>query len=283
MVFYQEEAVVLKNFPLNPSHSQLVLSAPQLSQEAKPGQFIQVRCSDNLLPLLRRPFGLAGINPKKKELEVIYRVVGPGTGWLKARVAGQKLSLLGPLGKGFNPPLPAEETTRVMVVTGGTGLAPVLPLLKQLYLRDTEIYSFVGFRNKNESFRLAEVLAWSGHVWLATDDGSRPALPGGRTAVKVRRLKSLIGDVFQDNLKSLLKSIQTTGRRKIKVYSCGPWAMIKKVAQLCQHYNLAGEMSLETIMGCGFGVCLGCVWPTKSGYMKVCTDGPVFPVEQLLV
>lgn len=280
MVFYQDQAVVLKNTPLNPSHYRLTLSAPRISQSAQPGQFIQIRCSDNLLPLLRRPFGLAAIRPGRGELEVIYRVVGPGTQWLTRQGSDRSLSLIGPLGHGFDL---TGEMSEVLLVAGGTGLAPLLPLLRRLARQKVFVYAFLGFKSKDEVLHLDDLLEMAGRVYLTLDDGSRiappPKLKPGHLIVK----KGLIGDLFSDSLRDILKSIQTTGQRKIRVFTCGPWPLMKKVAQVCQHYNLPGQASLETMMGCGFGLCLGCAWPTKSGYKKICLDGPVLAIDQLLV
>lgn len=287
MVFYQEAAVVQKNQPLNETHHWLTLLSPQLSAAAQPGQFLEIKCSDDLQPLLRRPFGLSAIRPISQEVDIIYRRIGPGTNWLAGQNPGSKLSVIGPLGRGFSFAGPDngqnKEIKTVLIVAGGTGLAPLVPLVKKLAARQVSLYSFLGFKSRAEVFGLPEMIDLSDRLWLSTDDGSRIKTGLKYPKEKFSQSPGLISDIFRDNLRDILQDNQTKGTRKIKVFSCGPWPMMKKIAETCQRFNLPGEVSLETMMGCGFGLCLGCAWPTRSGYQKVCTDGPVFPMEQVLV
>ncbi|MBZ0220749.1 MAG: dihydroorotate dehydrogenase electron transfer subunit [Candidatus Methylomirabilis sp.] len=240
--------------------------------EVKPGQFVMLRVSDGLDPLLRRPFGIyrmlgrtigrtigTGSSPsKRKGIEILYRVVGKGTAILSERRPGETLGVLGPLGNGF--PDPAEGSNMVLVA-GGMGIAPLYLLAKRLG-GGTLLF---GARSKAETALLKDFRGLGLKIKTATEDGSAG-------------VKGLVTGLLEDELTP--ESI---------VYACGPVGMLKAAAAISGKAGARCLVSLERSMACGIGVCLGCAVRAKAHkeekenrfYKMVCSDGPVFPSEEI--
>lgn len=212
----------------------LVMHAPEISASVRAGQFVNLGWSSG--PLLRRPFSVYGA--QGEQIEVVLKAVGVGTRQLLAMEPGARLSVLGPLGRGFDFPDGAESA---VLISGGLGVAPM-----PLAARDA---AAAGLRvTWVHGARAAEELCaeWTGDevVW-ATDDGSRGF---NGNAVAAAPLAGL-------------------------VLACGPNRMLAAVAERWP----AAQVAVETYMGCGTGVCLGCAVPLASGgYDRACKEGPVY-------
>ena len=254
--------MVHKNFPitavsiLNPSISKIRFLAPEIASTALPGQFVNIKIDETTTPLLRRPFSVHFI--EENEVEIVFGIMGMGTKKLNIKKVGDYLDVIGPLGKpfGYNG---TEEIS--VLVGGGLGAAP-LPLLSNcLEKKGTEVITFLGARTKE--LLLHQNLK---NINYATDDGT-------------------LG--YQGNVVDLLKS--STAKllsNKIKVYGCGPTGMLKALGDMADKFNIPCEVSLETAMACGVGICQGCVVEMKSGdkkYSLACKDGPVFPIAQIKI
>lgn len=239
----------------------LVLAAPEISRAVCPGQFVMIRCTDEraLDPLLSRPFNIFRFHPVEGRIEIIFRVVGRGTTWLAGRRPGESLTLLGPLGKGFST---LETYERVLLFAGGTGMPALFSLVEQekRKRRDNREYTlFYGARTKDELVFLDLWRTAGVTVHTATDDGSA----GFHGTVTGAAAEFLSG-------------------KKIDFYcACGPRPMLQAVQELMAGYGVPGELCLEEMMACGIGACLGCVCETVHGFRRVCTDGPVFPAEEV--
>ncbi|HUI45001.1 MAG TPA: dihydroorotate dehydrogenase electron transfer subunit [Nitrospirota bacterium] len=248
------KATILVNKSVGRGYFRLVLRAPEISAAALPGQFVMLRVSETMDPLLARPFGISSL-PSRSSLELIYRVIGRGTSLLTQRKAGDSLNLLGPIGNGF--PLPGKDATPVLIA-GGSGFPPLHFLSAKAGFR---AHLFIGARNKDclppagivKSFRDTAV-----RVHLATEDGS-----AGKRGMTT----------------DLLNAFLTTRERKtpLVLYACGPHAMLGAVSRIAAIHSLPCFVSLEERMACGVGACMGCSVAMKSGgYKRVCKDGPVF-------
>jgi len=231
-----------------------VLKAPEAAAAAVPGQFVMLRVTENMDPLLARPFGICSL-PSKTSVEILYRVVGRGTTLLTRMRAGQTLSLLGPLGKGF--PMPEKAVTPVLVA-GGSGFPPLLFLAQRMRSR---AHFFVGARNKEclpPVCILKNLKDHTANVHVATEDGS-----AGQ--------KGLSTDILDNFL---------TNREKkglVTVYACGPHAMLAAVSRIAAQHAIPCYVSTEERMACGLGACMGCSIPMKAGgYKRACKEGPVF-------
>jgi dihydroorotate dehydrogenase electron transfer subunit len=228
-----------------------------LSKEAIPGQFIHVRISNGLEPLLRRPFGIHGVSGDR--VDIIYEVVGKGTEMLSRKKAGEPLDVLGPLGNGFKLN-PKKDAAMQILVAGGMGVAPLAFLAKRLAKSKTLV--LIGAKTKNHIICEKEFKVLGAQVKIATDDGSRG-------------FKGYISELLR-------KVLLNTGCRPSTIYACGPKPMLKEIKNICLARNIPGQASFEENIACGLGACLGCAISTKSGFKRVCCDGPVFDVKEVL-
>lgn len=225
-----------------------------ISSNAKPGQFVNIKCDYSLEHLLRRPISICRINEEKKTFEIAFQVKGAGTQKLSSFECGGQIDFIGPLGNSFDI---SDMYTNIAVVGGGIGIFPLLFLLQKS--KATNKISFLGFRN---SSGIAMLNAYKnyGDVHIATQDGSF-----GK--------KGLVTDVFREYVANNKFDI---------VYTCGPYNMMKEVSAICKNYNIPCQVSMEQRMGCGIGACLVCACKTVSQdsdgwqYSHVCKDGPVF-------
>ncbi len=253
-----EQATLLANEMIAPEIHRMELHAPGISGVAQPGQFVMLGLS-GLDPLLRRPFSIHQCTDNS--ITLLYKVVGKGTTAMAQMGAPQQVSLLGPLGNGFQPAL---EATHHCLVGGGLGIAPMLFLANHIRKSQPNagVTILLGGRNKQELLAQEE-FAPLGNLQVATDDGSA----------------GLHGFVSE-----LLENID---RKDMHVYTCGPLPMMKVVAEICRKKSWLCQVSLESHMACGMGACLGCavekaeLRPNEKKYVHVCKDGPVFNASLL--
>ena len=245
---YQENSIIDKIDRLAETFYRLTLHAPLIATAARPGQFVMVACGPFLDPLLRRPFSIHRCNGSDS-LQLLIRVVGRGTELLARCRPGQSLSLIGPLGQGFN--LPAANAS-VCLVGGGIGIAPLLFWAERL-ATPQRCSVLLGSRTGEELTLLAAEFSQLGcRVETATDDGSLGH-------------HGLVTDLLANHLSTV-----------DNVYACGPMPMMSATARACQEGRVACEVSLEAHMACGLGACLGCTVHGEGGhYLHVCKNGPV--------
>lgn len=221
--------------------------------EFKPGQFVQLKVDNSPETFLRRPISIHDVNMAENRFKMLIQVVGKGTETLYKLKAGSRLNVIAPLGNGFS--LPSKDE-RIILVGGGTGIAPLLFLGHYLKNNGSKPEFLLGFRNRKRII-LIEKYSEAGPVHITTEDGS-----AGEKGFVTNH------PVLED------KNID-------RVYCCGPDAMMKAVARYCIDNNINCEVSLENLMACGFGACLCCVVDSVRGNMCVCTEGPVFNVREL--
>ncbi len=226
----------------------------------RPGQFVMVRVSGALDPLLRRPFGIYDVLGGRKGIEILYKVVGRGTGMLSELDPGDRVDVLGPLGNGF--PMVRDPENLVMVA-GGIGVAPFFWLAKAIAGKGRRPVLLYGARTKEEVRLVRPFRAAGVRVRVTTEDGS----VGSR---------GLVTDLLDREL--------VEGRT---VYACGPLGMLMAVSEAARRRGVKCLVSLERAMACGIGVCLGCAVKTRphpqeqKHYSMVCSDGPVFASEEI--
>jgi len=223
----------------------------------KPGQFFMVSVDKTLTPLLKRPFSLHRV--VKRSFQILYRVVGKATAILRDKEVGEVIEVLGPLGNGF-PEL--KQEIKPFLVAGGLGIAPMFSLAENI--ADKNPLFFIGARNKKEILCVNELKALGIKPIIATDDGSM----GERGTVV---------DIFNDFLTHHRSLV--TGHC---IYACGPKPMLKKLSSLTKKLRINSYGAFEENMACGVGACLGCVINTKDGFKRVCKEGPVFPLDEIV-
>lgn len=258
MPAYQQMADIVRTEKLTGDIYRFTLKAPDIAAASRPGQFVMVRGTTGLDPLLRRPFSVHQV-AEGGLLQILFKVIGKGTHALAELQAGQHLDVLGPLGRGFAP----ETNSHHYLVGGGIGTAPLLFLAKQLLKKyePSAIQVLLGARTRDEIATLAEDFAQMGvGVQAATEDGSL-----GKQGL----VTGLIAPGQQEN--------------PVMVYTCGPYPMLRAVVGICRDRSWGCQVSLETIMACGLGACLGCavLRADMKGYVHVCKDGPVFDAGEV--
>jgi len=260
--FRRFETLVLSNHPVADHIYQLILEMDS-ELDALPGQFVSVLTSRVNDPLLRRPLGTAGWN--HHQLELIYKIKGSGTQNLQQCRPGNRLDLLFPLGNPFPPPSP--DWQNLVMVVGGVGLPPLLYYLRHYQsCLPARTSLLIGSRDSASMLDLPEL-------------DKMPISLIKITQEKSSYHQGLVTDYVADLMDGTIPNTV--------VLTCGPELMMKKLqSMIMEHPEVSGFASLEDYMGCGFGVCNGCVHPIReeSGivYRKVCTDGPVFDLKRVI-
>jgi len=267
----QFKSQVLNNMEVSPGYFRMRMTAPPAVLHAGAGQFVMVKVNEAIDPLLRRPFGIYDMGSfatpytdcgTQTYLEILYKVVGKGTAMLADMHQGDHLDILAPLGKGFDLGPDGEEK---ILVGGGVGLAPLYLLAKEL-VKNHKVRLFAGGRNKDDILCITEFERLGVETYVATDDGTL----GDR---------GLVTEVMS-------RYIGTTCGSK-QILACGPFPMLKAVADIAAALGVPCQVSLEAYMACGMGACLGCVVKGKNhtaetpDFRCVCKDGPVFDYKEL--
>ena len=254
MTKYIEEAKVIGQWVLNANTRQIDLIAPRIAAEAVPGQFVNVQVSNRTAPLLRRPLGVAGVDKKQGVVRLIYRIIGEATKILADVCSGDVISVVGPLGHGFD-----RSAKHPLLVGGGTGLAPLLYLAESMVDEGIKPDVLMGGRTADDLFWKDLYIDLVERMGLTTDDGSL-GTPGTVMAELPLMLRRLHYDC---------------------VYVCGPVPMMKAVSAAVLEKGIKCQVSLEKYMGCGLGACLSCSCQGVGKRLKVCQDGPVFWAEEV--
>ena len=238
------------------AYRQVSFVAPEIASLAVPGQFMMVRVEGlSLDPLLPRPMGIHDIDSDL--VKMLIDPVGKGTEALAGAEVGDRLSVLGPLGGGFD----MEGEGLAVLVGGGIGASPLTLLAKSLTARGREIRCLLGFKTRSQA--VAVELYRDMPVDVLTEDGSV-----GR--------KGLVSEPLPGCL------VKEAGKPEPEVFACGPSAMLAAVARVSRDCGVRAQVSVATHMACGIGSCQGCVIKSSSSYRKACTEGPVFEAGDLL-
>jgi len=279
------DAEILENRQVLPGHTHVhargILSSwliwfkcPEIAREAKPGQFIMVRCGpETTLP---RPFSIHQVDGNNIALLYAVREGGRGTGWLAEQEDGQSVTVFGPLGNGFAlPPTPQN----LLLVAGGTGIAPLTFLADTAKSKGSMVHLHQGV---NTASQLLDALPtryvqvpYSNVPAEATLYGRPDSIPSSASTVDGSAGTRGLATVCMPGLAAWAD----------KVFACGPVPMLRYMALNRRRLGLEGkpvQISLEVRMGCGVGVCYGCTVKTKKGLKQVCKDGPVFNLDEIL-
>lgn len=251
------EAVVTENREMAVNHFRLTLAPDQEVTLPAPGQFYMLGITGGTDPLLKRPFSLFRLG-KSGAINILYRVKGKATQMMTGLQPGTVLDMLGPLGNGF----PNVEGKRPIIVAGGLGVAPLTALAESLRFDSPRI--FVGARYAGDVLATDILRAIDSEISISTDDGSMGS-------------QGLVTDAVDEYLES-----SGTSAQDHVIYGCGPRGMLKSLADLAGRYGIEGYVSLEEHMACGVGACLGCVTKTATGYRRVCKEGPVFRIGEVI-
>jgi dihydroorotate dehydrogenase electron transfer subunit len=248
-------APVEKSIELENKIFLLQVRCSEITSNVKPGQFLNVRVTETMYPLLRRPFSVCDVDGENMFL--MFNILGEGTKILAKKHKDETIDIIGPLGNGFN--LEGDFETAV-IVAGGLGAAP-FPFFTRIIGNKKKILTFIGGRTHKDIITYGMK-----NISTSTEDGSLG-------------LKGNVIQLLQQNLELLNSS-------KIKIFSCGPTGMLRALKEFAVKNNFECEVSTECAMACGFGICQGC--PIESTqhpdkYHLVCKDGPVFNVRDVVL
>ncbi len=266
MTIIQQSARVLYNRPVSTDAFVLGLLCRGY-EKARPGQFAMLQIPGEAAPLLRRPFSIHGHVRNQngdRGIEILYKVVGPGTRLLSQAQSGTVVDLVGPLGNSFRLPPPGAT---VYLVGGGVGVPPLAFLARTLKEEGHDLRRcrmFLGGRSKQDLLCLECFSDVGIPVTVTTDDGSAgdQCLVTNPVTVAVEKTRPDI------------------------LYACGPLPMLSCLVGIAREHGLHCQVSIEAMMACGIGACLGCAVEKANdpdNYWHVCKDGPVFDADQVAI
>jgi dihydroorotate dehydrogenase electron transfer subunit len=311
-----ESATIVESCLLCQNHVRMRLRSPGIAAASEPGQFVNVRCTPMDFPdrayadwsdcarerrhaeaprrtLLMRPFAIHRCSTEGEhagEIEILFKTVGAGTEALAQKKPGEKVDLLGPLGKGFDLDA-CRKLSTAMVVAGGVGVAPLFALVEFLRKNHVRTVVIVGAMSEKD----IPLETADSRVTLSFME-TRPEAT--ITAEEFRRLGCEVGIVVMegrtgyvglptDMLDRFLHSTDGGARGEAGVFTCGPWAMMRAVAKHAAEHELRCQVLLEERMGCGIGACMACSCRVRSesgapARKRVCIDGPVFDASEVM-
>lgn len=258
----QEQAELINKEQLTSDIYKFSVQAPKIVKDAKPGNFIEIRVSDQTEPFLRRPISIYNLDRENGILEFIFQVKGKGTEILAKKKIGDLIDIVGPLGYGT---FKYENYNNLAIIGGGIGVFPLYELAKCAKKDNKNVNIYLGFRNKEYVVLEDEFKNVSDNLTITTDDGSY--------SEKGFAINFLEKDIEAGKVDS--------------IYACGPLPMLKTVQKLAVEKNIPCQISLEEKMACGLGVCLGCAVKTAKSpkdapeYWHVCKAGPVFQAKDV--
>ncbi len=262
---YQQKAQILSNSLMGPSYYRISLKCDKGFKDAVPGQFVTLGFTELTGRVLRRPFSIHRIITEGGTvtgIDILYKVVGDCTASLAGLQQGGELDILGPIGNSF--PV-SDGFQKGFMIAGGIGTAPLVFLA--MYLKDkgadlTGFSLFSGGKSKEDLLCIDEFASLNMNIHTVTEDGSAGE-------------KGLVTDHLDAAIRKKKPDV---------IYACGPMGMLKAVARIAEARNTPCHVSIETVMACGMGACLGCAVETRQDqdtYPHVCIDGPVFNSKDL--
>jgi dihydroorotate dehydrogenase electron transfer subunit len=254
------------------------LQALKIAEAAEPGSFGHLQC-DPLLPM-RRPLSLMRVDPRHGWVEVLYKIVGAGTELLSRKTRGERLSIMGPIGKPF---VPDPERPLALLMGGGVGIPPMVFLAERLRRHTSEFRPFVIMGSEVPfpfATRPSQILV------AGMPPGAIACMPLMEDWGIASRLASQQGypgcfdGYVTDLARAWLDALDEERRHGVQIFACGPTPMLAATAALAREYDLPCQVCLEEYMACAVGGCAGCVvridTPDGPAMKRVCVDGPVF-------
>lgn len=275
----QAKVRIVENVPIAKQTYRLRFDCQKIATRIVPGQFVMIRLADCDDPLLARPFALydtvLGVSGTPVGLDIVYLVLGKMTTRLAGLLPGTELDVWGPLGNGFS----SQESGHLVMVAGGIGQTPFPALAQEAFGRRSygdpprsvaavqRVTLCYGARSSDYLADIDRFEHLGVDVRVSTDDGT-----AGH--------KGLVTDLVKDVLS------EKKADEQIRIVCCGPEPMMESVAAIAAQAHISCQVSLETPMACGIGICFSCVTRVRDAtgewdYKRTCVDGPVFEASQI--
>ncbi|MFC2140129.1 dihydroorotate dehydrogenase electron transfer subunit [Candidatus Auribacterota bacterium] len=263
---FQKECQIITNREVAKGFFLLEIAYPEEVRNIIPGQFAQIKLIKGDGFLFRKPFSISFINEEKNSIQLFYQVVGKTTKEMASLKPLDSLDLIAPLGRGFC----ISDVEIHLLLGGGIGIAPLYYLAKKIKDENEQakLITFLGYKSEGQAILHNELKVFSDQLFISTDDGSM----GEQGFVT-------------SSLKKYLEEKRPKG--KIGVYACGPQPMLEALSSIVKDSEISEcQVSLEEYMACAVGACLGCVVKVRNkkeeGYQRVCKEGPVFNMEEIV-
>ncbi|WP_245809691.1 dihydroorotate dehydrogenase electron transfer subunit [Cohnella massiliensis] len=254
---------VLTNEPVNSRYWHMIVDASALREEARPGQFFNIRCSETYIPLLRRPFSLFRIDKRSRTLEFLYLVKGAGTERLARTKPGEMLDVFGPLGKGFDL---RSGGGAILLLARGVGVATLSALAQKAAERGIACITILSAKTRGDVLAEEMLRSYGAEVHIVTDDDG---------SSDVANVRAQMEDLIEKH-------------RIEAAYTCGSRRLSRLLQEVAAEKRLFAEIALEENMSCAMGVCFACVCEIRDSggafrTVRICKEGPVFPLEQVVL
>jgi dihydroorotate dehydrogenase electron transfer subunit len=279
---FVEDAEVLAHEHFAADQHVLRLQAPKCAAVAKPGSFVHITCGPEIP--MRRPLSIMRANPREGWIDILYKIVGHGLASLSGRAIGERVSSMGPIGKGFTP---HGQRPRALLIGGGVGIPPMVFLAETLAADGAAPWQPLVLMGSEVPFPF--VARPSTILVPGIPDGAiacMPLLDGWGVPSRLATLAGYAGCYhgYVTQLASAwLASLSPEALAEVEIFACGPTPMLKACAVLARGFGVPCQVSLEEFMACAVGGCAGCTvlvqTPDGPAMKRVCVDGPVFDAE----
>ena len=255
----------------------LTLSSKEISETTQPGQFVHLSVSGMLA--MRRPISVMSVDKENGTFDLLYKIVGEGTRQLADRKIGDMLSVIGPIGNGFQ----MTDKKNPLLIGGGVGMPPIIAIAQNI--KDNDYFSPYVILGSEVPFPFDTVSSNLGGFY-SSKIHTMPLLEDWGVQAGLTSLQCFDG-VYEGYVTGLAKeyldSLSEEDLFNVEIFTCGPHPMLEAVSKLAKDYNLPCQVSLEEYMACAVGGCAGCVVEvqTENGpaMKRVCIDGPVFDAK----
>jgi dihydroorotate dehydrogenase electron transfer subunit len=268
---------VLAHYQFEADQYIITLESKEIADSTRPGQFVHLSVSGMLA--MRRPISVMSVDADNGTFDLLYKIVGEGTKQLADRKIGDVLSVIGPIGNGF------ELTDRKipLLIGGGVGMPPMIAIAQKI--KDNAYYNPYVILGSEVPFPF-EASQSSLNGFNSSKFYTMPLLEEWRVPCGLASLQDYEGvykGYVTDLAREYLDSLSSSDLKEVEVFTCGPNPMLEAVSKLSNDYNLPCQASLEEYMACAVGGCAGCVVEvaTENGpaMKRVCVDGPVFDAK----
>ena len=268
---------VLAHYQFEADQYIITLESKEIADSTRPGQFVHLSVSGMLA--MRRPISVMSVDADNGTFDLLYKIVGEGTKQLADRRIGDVLSVIGPIGNGF------ELTDRKipLLIGGGVGMPPMIAIAQKI--KDNAYYNPYVILGSEVPFPF-EASQSSLNGFNSSKFYTMPLLEEWRVPCGLASLQDYEGvykGYVTDLAREYLDSLSSSDLKEVEVFTCGPNPMLEAVSKLANEYNLPCQASLEEYMACAVGGCAGCVVEVKTengpAMKRVCVDGPVFDAK----